>query len=123
MKIEEEFLIHDFVGMLGSIGGTLGLFIGFSFLGGVSFVLIQTQSLLNHFVTETLETNKKSEVIDVKPFINPDTLEDQGELDINKVKDNKTKAFDLDALAKSDLSRIRDEKDAKIKKSQIIETE
>ena len=57
----------------------------------------------------------------MKPFINPDTLEDQGELDImDKVKDNKTKAFDLGALTKSDLSRIRDEKDAKIKKNKRI---
>ena len=31
IKVEEEYLIHDFVGMLGSIGGTLGLFVGFFF--------------------------------------------------------------------------------------------
>ena len=28
----EEYLIYDFIGMVGSIGGTLGLFIGFSFM-------------------------------------------------------------------------------------------
>ena len=37
MKVEEEYLIHDFVGMLGSLGGTLGLFTGFS-VNQVSFV-------------------------------------------------------------------------------------
>ena len=99
----------------------LGLFIGFSFLGGASFLLVQFQRLLDHFATESLETNKKSEVINVKPFINPGTLEDPSELDIkDKVKNNKTKTLDLDALAKSDNSRIRDEKDAKIKKNKRI---
>ena len=28
----EEYLIYDFVGMVGSIGGSLGMFLGFSFL-------------------------------------------------------------------------------------------
>ena len=31
LTIYEEYLIYDFNGMLGSIGGTLGLFVGFSF--------------------------------------------------------------------------------------------
>ena len=31
ITIYEEYLIYDFNGMLGSIGGTLGLFVGFSF--------------------------------------------------------------------------------------------
>ena len=28
----EEYLVYDFVGMVGSIGGSLGMFLGFSFL-------------------------------------------------------------------------------------------
>ena len=32
VSIVEEYLIYDFIGMVGSIGGTLGLFIGFSFM-------------------------------------------------------------------------------------------
>ena len=51
MKVEEEFLIHDFVGMLSSIGGALGLFIGFSFLNGVSFILNYFQSFIHRFAT------------------------------------------------------------------------
>ena len=31
ITIYEEYLIYDFNGMLGSIGGTLGMFVGFSF--------------------------------------------------------------------------------------------
>ena len=32
MTVNEEYLIYDFVGALGSIGGSLGLFMGFSCL-------------------------------------------------------------------------------------------
>ena len=32
----EEYLIYDSVGMIGSVGGSLGLFLGFSFLGLLS---------------------------------------------------------------------------------------
>ena len=32
MVVSEEYLIYEITGVIGSIGGTLGLFIGFSFL-------------------------------------------------------------------------------------------
>ena len=32
MAVSEEYLIYEITGVIGSIGGTLGLFIGFSFL-------------------------------------------------------------------------------------------
>ena len=50
MKVEEEFLIHDFVAMLSSIGGTLGMCIGFSFVGLTSFVLGHVQNLIGNFL-------------------------------------------------------------------------
>ena len=31
LQVKEEYVIYDFVGMISSIGGNLGLFIGFSF--------------------------------------------------------------------------------------------
>ena len=40
IKVEKEYLSNDFVKMLGSIGGTLGMCIGFSFLG-VTTILLQ----------------------------------------------------------------------------------
>ena len=46
MKVEEEYYLHDFVGMLGSIGGTLGLFIGFSFLGGIFSLIHHIQAFI-----------------------------------------------------------------------------
>ena len=50
MKLEEEFLIDDFVDMLSSIGGTLGMCIGFSFVGFVSFVLGHLQNFIGHLI-------------------------------------------------------------------------
>ena len=35
----EEMLIYDFIGMIGSVGGTLGMFIGFSFSNTISMSL------------------------------------------------------------------------------------
>ena len=39
MKVHEEYLIYDEVGMIGSVGGTFGMFIGFSFANIVSQIL------------------------------------------------------------------------------------
>ena len=38
-NVYEEVLIFDFLGLVGSIGGSLGLFIGFSFFGYVTPIL------------------------------------------------------------------------------------
>ena len=38
-KVFEEYLIYDSMGMIGSVGGTLGMFIGFSMDGVVSWVI------------------------------------------------------------------------------------
>ena len=43
-KIFTEYLIYDANSMVGSIGGTLGLFIGFSFNNVISFVIKKLQS-------------------------------------------------------------------------------
>ena len=43
MKVQEEYLIYDVVGLIGSVGGTFGMFIGFSFANIVSMILNQIQ--------------------------------------------------------------------------------
>ena len=37
--IHEELLIHDEISLIGSIGGSLGLFVGFSFYGYATMIL------------------------------------------------------------------------------------
>ena len=37
--VKEEILIHDTASLVGSLGGILGLFIGFSFFGTISLLL------------------------------------------------------------------------------------
>ena len=39
MKSFHEYLIYDAIGMIGSVGGTLGMFIGFSMTGVISWVI------------------------------------------------------------------------------------
>ena len=63
IKVEEEYLIHDFVGMLGSIGGTLGLFVGFSFLGGMFHMFDFMQEILKKFTTKTIKIENESKEI------------------------------------------------------------
>ena len=50
--VSEEYLIYDSVGMIGSVGGSLGLFLGFSFLGLLSdlidFVQRKLDQVQNH---------------------------------------------------------------------------
>ena len=36
MVVYEEYLIYNTMGMIGSVGGTLGIFIGFSVTGFIS---------------------------------------------------------------------------------------
>ena len=38
MKVFKQYLIYDAMGMIGSVGGTLGLFLGFSMTGIISWV-------------------------------------------------------------------------------------
>ena len=74
MKVEEEYLIKDFVGMIGSIGGTLGLCIGFSFLGGTSFLLSHLQDMVQKWMSKMkIDVPKKQMVIEVKPITNSTT--------------------------------------------------
>jgi len=73
MKVDEEYLVQDFVGMLGSIGGTLGLFVGFSFTGSLSFVLDQLQIFLERIssskkIEDVTQENDEQTIIKVVPM-------------------------------------------------------
>ena len=45
--IKDEIRIHDEASLIGSLGGTLGLFIGFSFHGCISYLLDKLFTFLN----------------------------------------------------------------------------
>ena len=39
VKVNEEYKVYDFNGILGTVGGSLGLFVGFSFLDCMLFTM------------------------------------------------------------------------------------
>ena len=76
MKVEQEYLVHDFVGMLGSIGGTLGLFLGFSFSGILSFIFDHLQIFMENTSAKKIDpktlTMKDQRIIQVSSQNNQD---------------------------------------------------
>ena len=69
VKNYEEFTILDFFELLGSIGGTLGMLIGFSFLGLASFILKNLQ-LLTRYLSNALMMIKVGQCFANNAFIN-----------------------------------------------------
>ena len=50
-EVYEEYLVYDVAGFIGSFGGTLGLFVGFSFREVANFLIDSIElliPLLNH---------------------------------------------------------------------------
>lgn len=46
-KNQMEYLIYDGIGMFGSIGGSLGLFVGFSLFDSICFLLDYVFKIIN----------------------------------------------------------------------------
>ena len=44
VKVDEEYLIYSFADMVGSVGGSLGMFLGFSFLDQLFNILEMIQA-------------------------------------------------------------------------------
>ena len=47
VKVDTEYKVYDFTGILGSVGGSLGLFIGFSFLDAILCIINKAWSWCN----------------------------------------------------------------------------
>ena len=65
MKVHEEYLLYNTIGMIGSIGGTLGLFVGFSFFNVALFVIESMQKLIekkNEIDVNNLTPNQLDQV-------------------------------------------------------------
>ena len=66
ITVHEEYIVYDTLGIIGSVGGTLGLFIGFSFSGLVSSIM---EICLNVFISKRKnEVNPSNDVIKVQPI-------------------------------------------------------
>ena len=61
MKVSEEHLIYDFIAVVASIGGTLGLFIGFSFSDVTSFLVKLIKGFTVNHPKEVEELSDKVE--------------------------------------------------------------
>ena len=48
LQVKEEYVIYDFVGMISSIGGNLGLFIGFSFFDAFCWLVDLIQKWISN---------------------------------------------------------------------------
>ena len=44
IRVYEEFIVYDFSGIVGTVGGSLGLFIGFSFMDFVLLIIRSTMT-------------------------------------------------------------------------------
>ena len=49
VTITEEYLIYDAITVIGSVGGTLGMCIGFSFTNIIAYIIILMQKLIDKF--------------------------------------------------------------------------
>ena len=58
--VYEEYLIYDAISMVGSVGGTLGMCIGFSFTGIISFLINILQQGI--FIIKPKLSNEKNEI-------------------------------------------------------------
>ena len=47
VKVYKEYLVYDGIGMIGSIGGTVGMFVGLSFLDAITYLIKYLQNLRN----------------------------------------------------------------------------
>ena len=47
-QVQEEYLLYDETGVIGSVGGTLGLFIGFSFRDIIAYLIQKIRVYCNN---------------------------------------------------------------------------
>ena len=64
MEIHEQFIIMEFVDLIGVVGGTLGLFVGFSFLGFafqiLDYFIVMTKKLKMFYLEKRMKKVKKT---------------------------------------------------------------
>ena len=94
VTVYNEYLIYDDKRVIGSVGGTLGMFIGFSFSNFVSFFIKSISDLWKK--PKTKDSKRRLSTTSTQIIIQNDFNEDQKEnnkkleLDINRKNDWKT---------------------------------
>ena len=63
VTVKTEYLLYDFISTIGNVGGTLGLFIGFSFSGLISYTLHLINSMFGGMVKSKIDCNENSRKI------------------------------------------------------------
>ena len=58
VEVEEEYMIFDTVSMIGAIGGTMGLLIGFSCTGAVSAAISMLEKAIEHLLMKHSKLNQ-----------------------------------------------------------------
>ena len=70
VTINEEYVIIDFYGMVGVVGGTLGLFIGFSFFDAITFLMTFFQKVNEHInQRNSMDKITPSQITEVKECV------------------------------------------------------
>ena len=67
VTVFQEYVVYDAIGIIGSVGGTLGMFIGFSFTGFISSLINGLSKLVKSLIDSVDISRMKS--IQVKPNI------------------------------------------------------
>ena len=63
VTVEEEFLVYDLVTMVGSVGGTLGMFIGFSFTNMITIFIDGIKLILEIIFHKKSKTGEIDDVV------------------------------------------------------------
>ena len=92
--IYEEYLIYDFISMIGSVGGTLGMCIGFSFTGVISSLInfLQYGYLI---IKKRLSYKKISKSNSQNDSIKIETIQVKGQRDFDNYSCKINKYYDL----------------------------
>ena len=94
----EEYLVYDAIGVIGAVGGTLGMCIGFSFTNLTHVIIICVQRILNYLYEKTTSERKLSRqnIIDKR----------DKDFDVSSVEDRMSKIeAKLEMLEKVTLTR------------------
>ena len=114
--IKEEIRIYDTASLIGSLGGTLGLFVGFSFLGVLNYLLdrlftlkrVEMGKLIKRIISGNGQTETKLAGLPLIPMVVPQPV--QKEKSDEPVQDDDSEVEFLEAKQANKRIQIKSEK-------------